>query len=92
MLLFHHDPILDIPTLLNNLVYPIHESLLVVPKSEFYYISSVAFSFGHPLILDGWAPMVPNYIQLGKVIHIFFMFWQDSKICESDKRSKDMTL
>ena len=26
---------------------------------------SVAFTFGHPLILDGWAPMVPNYVQLG---------------------------
>ena len=31
---------------------------------------SVAFSFGHPLILDGWAPMVPNFVQLGKNI-----FW-----------------
>ena len=27
---------------------------------------SLAFTFGHPLILDGWAPMVPNYVQLGK--------------------------
>ena len=27
---------------------------------------SVAFSFGHPLILDGLAPTVPNYVQLGK--------------------------
>ena len=27
---------------------------------------SVAFSFGHPLILDGWSPMAPNYGQLGK--------------------------
>ena len=27
---------------------------------------SVAFSFGHPLILDGWSPMAPNYVQLGK--------------------------
>ena len=26
---------------------------------------SLVFQFGHPLILDGWAPMVPNYIQLG---------------------------
>ena len=26
---------------------------------------SVVFQFGHPLILDGWAPMVPNYVQLG---------------------------
>ena len=28
---------------------------------------SVAFSFGHPLILDGLAPTVPNYVQLGKL-------------------------
>ena len=27
---------------------------------------SVAFSFGHPLILDGMSPLVPNYIPLGK--------------------------
>ena len=28
---------------------------------------SVAFSFGHPLILNGLAPTVPNYVQLGKL-------------------------
>ena len=28
--------------------------------------ASVAFSFGHPLILDGLAPIVPNFVQLGK--------------------------
>ena len=33
---------------------------------------SVAFSFGHPLILDGWAPMVPNYVQLGRKIFCHF--------------------
>ena len=27
--------------------------------------ASAAFSFGHPLILDGWSPMSPNFIQLG---------------------------
>ena len=27
--------------------------------------TSLVLQFGHPLILDGWAPMVPNYIQLG---------------------------
>ena len=26
---------------------------------------SVVFQYGHPFILDGWAPMVPNYVQLG---------------------------
>jgi len=26
---------------------------------------SLAMSFGHPLILDGWSPMLPNYVQLG---------------------------
>ena len=26
---------------------------------------SVAFTFGHPLFLDGWSPMAPNYVQLG---------------------------
>ena len=29
--------------------------------------ASVAFSFGHPLILDGLAPIVPNFVQLGKL-------------------------
>ena len=32
--------------------------------------ASVAFSFGHPLILDGWSPMVPNYVQLGKCMSV----------------------
>ena len=27
---------------------------------------SLAMSFGHPLILDGWSAMVPNYVQLGE--------------------------
>ena len=27
--------------------------------------TSLVLQFGHPLILDGWAPMVPNYVQLG---------------------------
>ena len=27
--------------------------------------ASLAFTFGHPLILDGWSPMAPNYVQLG---------------------------
>ena len=38
---------------------------------------SVAFSFGHPLILDGWAPMVPNYVQLGRKRFCLFshIFW-----------------
>ena len=27
--------------------------------------ASAAFSFGHPLILDGWSPMSPNFVQLG---------------------------
>ena len=26
---------------------------------------SVVFSFGHPFILDGWSPIMPNYIPLG---------------------------
>ena len=29
---------------------------------------SVVFSFGHPFILDGWSPIMPNYISLGKII------------------------
>ena len=27
--------------------------------------ATVAFGFGHPLILDGWRPTVPNYVDLG---------------------------
>ena len=27
--------------------------------------ASVAFAFGHPLILDGWRPTAPNYVDLG---------------------------
>ena len=26
---------------------------------------SAVFQFGHPFILDGWTPMVPNFVQLG---------------------------
>ena len=26
---------------------------------------SAIFQFGHPFILDGWTPMVPNFVQLG---------------------------
>ena len=29
---------------------------------------SLAFTFGHAFILDGWAPMVPNSVHLGKPI------------------------
>ena len=28
---------------------------------------SLAFTFGHPFILDGWSPMVPNSVHLGKI-------------------------
>ena len=38
----------------------IRPSLLALERN-----ASVAFSFGHPLLLDGWSPMVPNYVQLG---------------------------
>ena len=27
---------------------------------------SLGFSFGHPFILDGWSPLVPNFIHLGR--------------------------
>ena len=27
--------------------------------------ASAAFSFGHPLILDGWSPLSPNFVHLG---------------------------
>ena len=32
---------------------------------------SVVFSFGHPFILDGWSPIMPNYIPLGKIKFIY---------------------
>ena len=28
--------------------------------------ASVAFTFGHPLLLDGWRPSVPNFVELGE--------------------------
>ena len=40
-------------------------SLLDIEKNV-----SIAFSFGHPLILDGWSPVAPNYVQLGN----YFLF------------------
>ncbi len=38
----------------------IRPSLLDLEKN-----ASLAMSFGHPLLLDGWSPMVPNYVLLG---------------------------
>jgi len=35
---------------------------------------SVAFSFGHPFILDGWSPIVPNYVPLGKIVSLTLTF------------------
>jgi hypothetical protein len=35
------------------------------PLLELERNASLAFSFGHPLLRDGWRPTSPNFIQLG---------------------------
>ena len=35
---------------------------------------SLVMSFGHPMILDGWSPSMPNYVPLGKFFSMEFRY------------------